>query len=113
TDPMEAGYSGVYLWAQAVEAAGRDDPGAIRAAIKNQSFDGPGGQVRIDPENQHAWKIFRLGKIIDCGQFEIIWSSEKRIRPDPYPGYRSRPSWDDFLSQLCIGWKGQWEKPAN
>jgi hypothetical protein len=31
----------------------------------------------------------RLGRIVEGGQFEIAWSSEKPILPDPYPSSRS------------------------
>jgi urea transport system substrate-binding protein len=113
TDPMEAGYFSVYLWAQAVESAGRDDPRAIREAVKNQSFDAPGGTVRIDPENQHAWKVFRLGRIVEGGQFDIISSSEKPIRPEPFPRCRSREAWSKFLNDMFQEWGGQWERPRS
>jgi ABC-type branched-subunit amino acid transport system substrate-binding protein len=36
-DPMEAGYSGVHLWAQAVEAAGTTDTPAIRQALRGSN----------------------------------------------------------------------------
>jgi hypothetical protein len=42
-DPMEAAYLGVHLWAQAVEAAGNAHVPAIRQALRNQSFEAPGG----------------------------------------------------------------------
>lgn len=80
---MEAGYLGVHLWAQAVEAAGSNDVSAIRQALRNQSFEAPGGRVRIDPENRHTWKTMRLGRVIEGRQFEIVWSSENPIRPEP------------------------------
>jgi urea transport system substrate-binding protein len=112
SDPMEAGYSSVFLWAQAIEAAGRAEPRAIRDAIKNQTFDAPSGPVRVDPENQHLWKIFRLGRIVEAGQFEIIWSSHNPIRPEPYPAGRTRDQWDRFLNDLHKSWDNRWE-PAS
>jgi hypothetical protein len=54
----------------------------IWQAIRGQCFCGPGGVVRIDPENQHTWKVFRLGKIVEGGQFEVLASSEEPIRPE-------------------------------
>jgi urea transport system substrate-binding protein len=96
-----------------VESAGGVEPRAIRTAVKNQSFDAPGGLVRIDAETQHAWKTFRLGKIIEGGQFEIIWSSEKPIRPEPFPSCRSRDAWNHFLARLYDGWGSRWEKPGS
>jgi urea transport system substrate-binding protein len=112
-DPMEAAYLGVRLWGQAVEAAGNPDVTAIRQALRSQSFDGPGGPVRIDPENQHTWKTMRLGKIVEGGQFEVIWSSENPIRPEPYPSSRSPAAWDEFLADLFKQWDGHWTKPQN
>jgi urea transport system substrate-binding protein len=112
-DPMEAAYLGVHLWAQAVEAAGDPDVPAIRRALRTQSFDGPGGPVQIDPENQHTWKTMRLGKIVEGGQFEVVWSSEKPIRPEPYPSSRSPAAWQEFLDDLFKQWDGHWTKPHN
>ena len=97
-DPMEAAYLGVHLWAQAVEEAGTTDTPAIRQALRKQKFDAPSGLVRIDSENQHTWKTVRLGRIVEGGQFEmIVWSSERPIRPEPYPSSRSPAAWKAFL----------------
>jgi urea transport system substrate-binding protein len=111
-DPMEAAYVGVHLWAQGVEAADCDDPQAIRLALRGQSFCGPGGVVRIDPENQHTWKVFRLGKIVEDGQFEVIASSEEPIRPEPYAASRSPAAWNAFLADLQQRWDGLWANPG-
>jgi urea ABC transporter urea binding protein len=108
SDPIEAGYFGVHLWAQAVEDAGTAEVGAIRKAMRRQSFDSPGGMVYVEPENQHTWKIVRIGRIREDGQFDIVWSSEKPIRPVPYPIYRSREEWTAFLDGLYRGWGGAW-----
>ena len=47
SDPMEAAYFGVYLWAQAVRSANTDDVRAIRRHLVNQSFRGAGALVRL------------------------------------------------------------------
>lgn len=111
-DPVEAAYFGVHLWAQAVEDAGSDDPRAIRRAIRRQSFRAPEGIVYVDPENGHTWKSVRVGRIRADGQFDVVWSSDKPVRPVPYPIFRSRPEWDAFLDDLYRGWGGQWAKPG-
>lgn len=108
-DPIEAGYFGVYLWAQAVEDAGTDNVNAVRQSIKKQSFNAPEGTVYVDPENQHTWKAVRIGKIRSDGQFDIVWTSEKPIQPVPYPTYRSKEDWDKFLSDLYIRWNEKWQ----
>jgi urea transport system substrate-binding protein len=108
SDPIESAYAGVHLWAQAVADAGVADAPAIRRAMKRQSFDAPGGMVYVEPENQHLWKVVRIGRIRADGQFDIVWSSEKPIRPVPYPIYRSREEWMAFLDGLYRGWGGAW-----
>ncbi len=110
-DPMEAGYVGVHLWARAVEAAGSVDVPAIRQALRNVTLEAPEGPVRIDPANQHTWKTVRVGKIIEGGQFEVIWSSEKPIRPETFPGSRTPGAWRAFLEDLFKRWSGHWTKP--
>ncbi len=112
SDPIEAAYFGVYLWAQAIQDAGTDDVNAIRENIKDQSFLAPEGIVYIDPENQHTWKTVRVGKIKADGQFEIVWNSEKPIRPRPYPLSRSKAEWKGFLKSLYQGWNNNWANPG-
>lgn len=83
-DPIEAAYFQVHLFAKAVAKAGSIDPRAIRDAALGLTFSAPGGEVYIDPENQHTWKFSRIGQIQEDGQFKIVWSSEKPIKPDPW-----------------------------
>ncbi len=111
SDPIEAAYFGVHLWARAVESAGNTDVAAIRQALKGESFEAPEGPVKIDVENQHTWKIARIGKITDDGRFDIFWSSSQPIRPEPYPSSRTKEQWEEFLNELYQGWGGHWEGP--
>jgi urea transport system substrate-binding protein len=108
---MEAGYLGVNLWARAIEAAGNIDLPAIRQAPRNVTFEAPEGPVRIDPANQRSWKIMRLGKIVDGGQFEVIRSSEQPIRPETFPGSRTPGEWRAFLEEFFKRWHGHGTKP--
>lgn len=100
SDPMEAAYMGVHLWAQAVCEAGSTDSSKVRDALRHQSFNAPEGLVHIDSDNQHCWKTIRVGRVIDDGQFEVIYSSENPIRPEPYPDTRSPQDWKEFLTRL-------------
>lgn len=111
-DPIEAAYFGVYLWAQAVAQAEGEDTVAIRDAIKDQSFNAPGGVVYVDSDTLHTWKSVHVGKIRIDGQFDIIWSSENPIRPEPFPIYRSQAEWEKFLNTLYTGWGGNWANPG-
>ena len=88
-DPIEAAYFGVYFWKKAVEKAGSTDVDKVRDAIVHGSgegieFDAPEGKVRLDPKTQHTYKYFRMGKIRDDKQFDIIYTTDL-IAPDPYP----------------------------
>ena len=109
-DPMEAGYFGVYLWAQAVKEAGTPEANKVLMFTGDQSYNAPGGMVCVNPENNHVWKTVRIGKVRRDGQFNIVWSSEKPIRPAAYPPYRSKSQWDKLIQDLYDGWGGKWSK---
>jgi urea transport system substrate-binding protein len=111
-DPMVAAYEAIYLWARVVAAANSAEVDEIRARVGHTGIHGPGGIAYIDAENQHLWKKVRLGRIRGDGQFDIIWSSEIPIRPEPYPALRPRAEWDAFLKKLYDGWGGQWANPG-
>lgn len=110
-DPIEAAYCGVHLWAQAVEEAGSDEVGAIRRCIRRQSMAAPEGTIYIDPDTQHAFRGVNIGRIRKDGQFDLMWSSGQPIRPVPFPIYRSRAEWVQFLDDLYKGWGGHWSAP--
>jgi urea transport system substrate-binding protein len=112
SDPMEAAYFGVGLWAQAVNEAGEDGARAIRKAIRHQSIDAPSGLVRLDPETQHASKVFRIGRITKDSRFEVVFSSDSPLAPMPYPNTRSKGEWDAFLLDLNLRWGGRWANPG-
>ncbi len=112
-DPIEAGYFGVHLWAQAVEDAGTDAPQEVRRNLPNQSYPAPQGIVSIDPENQHTWKTVRIGHIRADGQFDVVWTSEHPVRPVPYPIYQTRETWRNFLDELYVGWGNRWANSGN
>ena len=113
TDPMEAGFIGVQLWAAAANLAGDPAPVAVRSALPGLSLIAPQGPVSIDPVSQHLWKTVRIGQIRGDGQFDIVWQTPKPVRPLPYPPYRSVPEWQQFLDDMQRGWAGQWANPGN
>ena len=112
TDPMEAAYIGVHLWAQAIERSGTTDPVAVRQALAGLSIAAPGGAISLDGRSQHLWKPVRIGRIQPDGQFQIVWDSSKPVRPLPYPGYRSPQAWETFLAGLNRQWGGAWANPG-
>ena len=85
SDPIEAAYSQVFLWRQAVELAQSFVTEQVRVAAYGQSFPAPGGLVRVE-SNHHVWKNCRIGQILPTGQFEIIYTSKNLIKPLPWLG---------------------------
>ena len=112
SDPLESSYVGVHLWAQAVQAAGVDDAGAIRRALGGRRLQAPEGEVRVDPQTRHLWKTARVARMTSTGTAEIVWSSEQPIRPVVFPASRSRAEWEAFLTALYQRWGGQWAAPG-
>ncbi|SEG60525.1 urea-binding protein [Thermomonospora echinospora] len=84
SDPMEAGYNAVHLWAAAVKKAGTTDVEAVKKAAAGISLDLPEGKVTVDGGNQHVYKTARIGVIQPDGLIKEVWSSDEPIKPDPY-----------------------------
>lgn len=107
SDPLEAAYFGVHLWAQAVKKAGTAAVEIIGTMIKQQGMDAPEGIVYIDQDNNHTWKMVRVGKINKDRQFDEIWNSKKSIRPIPFPVHGTQ-NWSELVQLLYKGWNNQW-----
>lgn len=84
SDPMEAGYNAVYLWAEAVKKAGTTEVEAVKKAAGGIALERPEGMVTIDGENQHMFKTARIGVIETDGLIKEVWNSGEPIKPDPY-----------------------------
>lgn len=84
SDPMEAGYNAVYLWAEAVKKAGSTEVEAVKKAAAGIVLDLPEGKVTIDGANQHLYKTARIGVIQPDGLIKEVWASTEPIKPDPY-----------------------------
>lgn len=95
SDPMEAAYISMYLYKELVEKAGSFDVDKVNAAAKEGgiSFDAPEGTVTLDGENHHISKVGHIGRINADSQFDIVWSSDAPIEPDPFLyGYKWFPA---------------------
>ncbi|MCI3923895.1 urea ABC transporter substrate-binding protein [Paenibacillus sp. TRM 82003] len=96
SDPAEAGYIAVYLWAAAVEKAGSTDVEAVKKAAAGLTFQAPEGLVTIDGETQHIYKPVRIGEVQTDGMIKEIWSTPEPVKPDPYlKGYE----WAEGLAE--------------
>jgi urea ABC transporter urea binding protein len=90
SDPIEAAYFQVYLWKQAVEAAGSFVGDRVRQAAYGQRFEAPGGPVTLGA-NHHVAKPCRIGKILPSGQFDIVFDTETLLPPSLGSGSRRLP----------------------
>jgi urea transport system substrate-binding protein len=113
SDPMQTAYYSVFLWAQAVRAAGRADVRAVREAIKGQRFDAPQGPVQIDAATLHTNQQVRIGQVNAAGRLEEVYVSPRPFAPEPFPRSRSRAEWEAFLEGLYERWGGHWANPGS
>jgi urea transport system substrate-binding protein len=95
SDPMEAGYNAVKLWAAAVAKAGTTEVEAVKKAAGGIALEAPEGTTTIDGTNQHVSKTARIGVVEADGQIKEVWNSGEPIKPDPFlKGY----SWASGLA---------------
>jgi urea transport system substrate-binding protein len=98
--PTEASYVNFQMWVQAALEADSGEVTYVQRTILRQSLPAPEGVVSIDPVTRHVWKIARIGKARDDGQFDIVWDSGRPLEPAPFPTYRSREEWDRLLKSI-------------
>ncbi|WP_035857217.1 transporter substrate-binding protein [Cryptosporangium arvum] len=84
SDPMEAAYVGVHLWAKAVAKAGSTDVVDVRTALSGLSYDAPEGRVTVDGDTHHVSRTARIGVISADGLIDELRNSGRPIAPDPY-----------------------------
>jgi urea transport system substrate-binding protein len=71
SDPAEAAYMMVYLWAAAAEKANSVDDNKVREALIGVSFEAPEGKVTVMP-NHHVEKRVLIGEVQKDGMFKIL-----------------------------------------
>ena len=99
SDPIEAAYVGVWLWAGAVRDTGTVEREQVRHALLHQSTASPSGIAAVDRGTRHLWKQARIGKARADGQFDLIWNSGDALRPDPFPDHRSQSEWQRLVAE--------------
>ncbi|XZG71125.1 urea ABC transporter substrate-binding protein [Chitinibacteraceae bacterium HSL-7] len=87
-DPMEAMYLAIWLWKQAVEAAGSFDSDAVLKHLAGARMRAPSGfDVRMDRNNHHLYKPVFVGKLREDGQFSIVWRSPSPLKAAAFSPY--------------------------
>lgn len=89
----EAAYFQVFLYANAMEAAGTDDADEVIKAMAGLEIEAPQGRIRVDPANHHTELWPRIGRVNKEGSFDIVWESSERVKPDPYFVSASYDDW--------------------
>jgi urea transport system substrate-binding protein len=100
SDNFQIAYQSVRIWAETVDDVETDDVQAVNRQIIRQSINAPEGIITIDAETRHGWRPFYLGKLRPDGQFEIVWSLLKPIRPIPFPATRTLLEWTRLVDEL-------------
>ena len=89
SDPMEAAYTSMYLYKKMVEKAESFCVDAVNEAADGVTFAAPEGSVTVNGDNHHIAKTGLIGQINADNQFDVVWSSEGPIEPDPFlEGYK-------------------------
>ena len=97
SDPIEAAYVGVHLWAQAVRDAGTIDPPRVNSVLLRQSISAPSAIISVDATTRHLWKMLRIGQVGSNGQFKEVMTSSAPLRPEPWPFYRTHEAWLELV----------------
>jgi len=84
---LEAAYFQVFLWKQAIEKSGQITADGIREGVRGQTYDAPGGKVKIDADNLHCWLTPRVGQWQADGQSKIVDAQPEPIKPLSYSAY--------------------------
>ncbi len=113
TDPMEAAWLSVQIWAHAVRQCRRpEDIDAVLRCVGSARINAPEGpDVQVDPENHHTWKYFRIGRVTPTGEMVVIHEENTPRRPEPFPTYRSRDEWRAWLNGWYRRWNNRWSAP--
>lgn len=100
SDPVEAAYNSVRLWAVAVREAGTSLPAQVNRTVSRVSTPGPSGVVAVDHSTRHLWKWVRIGHVRADGQFDQVQASDTTVRPVPFPGNRNLDEWQRIVADI-------------
>ena len=92
SDPVEAAYLQIMIFAEAARRAGSVAPDDVLRAARGLVLQGFTGPVRVDPDNQHLWKHVEIRRFGSHRVFDPVWNSGYPIRPDPAPALTATAS---------------------
>ncbi len=80
----EASYIAVILLARAIHAAQSTEIEMVKQAVYGCELEAPQGLVHLDPDNNHSYLTPSLGRSSADGDFDIFWTADAPVKPDPY-----------------------------
>lgn len=83
SDPVEAAYIQMWVFAQAARRAGSVAPDDILEASRGLVIRGLEQSMRVDPANRHLWKAAEIRRFGVSSTFEPVWRSGYPIAPQP------------------------------
>ena len=94
SDPVEASYLLVHLFADSARRSGALDIISLRRGSRNIVLQGLSGPLFVDAQTQHLWKPAEVSRYGAMRKFEPVWRSNLLIEPVPIlenmPGQFSR-----------------------
>jgi len=84
SDPMEASYVAVHLWALMATKAKSFATDAINKVANGTKFVAPEGTVVVNGTNHHITKTPLIGIVNAAGLIDTVWKSPKPVTPDPF-----------------------------
>lgn len=108
---MKSAWDGVFLWAQAVNAASELSADQVVHAIEGMSYASATGPVTVDPFNRHLWQPVFIGKAQANGQFALEWQTTSLVEPEPWPLGLPKHAWQRIVQSWHDVWGQQWQAP--
>lgn len=109
---VEAAYSGVFLWAHAITQSQSHNILEVINHLPSQSIQGPVDKLVVAIDSNYVWRRFYLAQYVPAkGRFSVIYSESEALPPNPYPIFRSKLSWQDFIQTMYTQWGEQWRAP--
>ena len=97
-----SGYAAVRLFAAALEIAGEMDTQRIAECARGLEMEAPQGRIIIDEDNNHTWLTPRVGVWNGVDAFDVVWTADQPIRPDPWlVGYGGVEDVSDSIYQTA------------
>lgn len=105
-------YTGVYLWAHAIEQSRSFHVGDVVSNLPSLSVAGVTDNVIVAIDSHYVWQRFYVAKFERDMGFNVIYTEQDLLPPNPYPPFLSKQRWESFLYSTYMEWGEQWQAPT-